>query len=215
MLNSKLFRKLGLHVPSHVITQLSIGKTGIAQTLLNNLRTCISLNSVYNHLPAIAVLPEPQPSPVIVGGPSFEDPMWYKYNLRYNFLKEQPPIVFQEQYDYYRQKRQAERALKSSKSRNKLGKSIITSKSFSNPNLRPKQSIFPPLSNNYLIDPRYDLTAAKVEIDDKNKQISDREDEVQYLRGQLKRMEVVLQSKNFKIQELLSQIDKLKPVKKF
>ena len=44
-LNSLLYSLLGLQIPSHVITQLSIGKTGIIQNFLNNLRICILMNS--------------------------------------------------------------------------------------------------------------------------------------------------------------------------
>jgi hypothetical protein len=42
----------------------------------------------------------------------------------------------------------------------------------------------------------------------------EKEDELQFLRGQLKRMEVLLQNKNAKIQELLDQIEKNKPYKR-
>jgi hypothetical protein len=41
-----------------------------------------------------------------------------------------------------------------------------------------------------------------------------KEDEVVFLRGQLKRMEILLQNKNAKIQELLDQIERQKPYKK-
>lgn len=38
MLNNKVFRRIGLNLPNHVMTQLSISKTGIAQSFLYNLR---------------------------------------------------------------------------------------------------------------------------------------------------------------------------------
>jgi hypothetical protein len=41
-----------------------------------------------------------------------------------------------------------------------------------------------------------------------------KEDEVVFLRGQLKRMEILLQNKNAKIQELLDQIERTKPYKR-
>ena len=41
-----------------------------------------------------------------------------------------------------------------------------------------------------------------------------KEDEVLFLRGQLKRMEILLQNKNAKIQELMDQIERNKPYRK-
>ena len=37
-LTARVLRKVGLNIPLHVITQLSICKTGVAQSLLFNLR---------------------------------------------------------------------------------------------------------------------------------------------------------------------------------
>jgi hypothetical protein len=49
-----------------------------------------------------------------------------------------------------------------------------------------------------------------MQLDEKNSQIIEKEDEVQFLKGQLKRMEILLQSKNSKIQELLDLLEKEK-----
>ena len=89
-----------------------------------------------------------------------DDPMWYKYNLRYNLMKGQNPGMYPEEYDFYWQKKQAERVLKSGKSR-KLN--YNTSKSFSNPNIRPK--VLPPIINPYVNAPAVGLAAAKLELD--------------------------------------------------
>lgn len=184
-------------MPSHVITQLSIAKTGVAQIFLYNLRTCLTLYGANTHPIAPVVLANTSPLPPVLVRPSlYEDPLFLKYNLRYNYLKDKPPLMFQSELDYYWQKKQAERALKSDKSR-------------SYPNLQP--AILPPLSYRA---PIADLAAAKIELDDKNQAILDKDDEIQFLKGQLKRMEVLLNNKNSKIQDLTSQLEKFKPVKR-
>ena len=49
---------------------------------------------------------------------------------------------------------------------------------------------------------------------DKTQRMVQKEDEVIFLRGQLKRMEILLQNKNAKIQELMDQVERQKPYKK-
>lgn len=104
-LNQRVFRRIGLNVPSHVITQLSIAKSGTAQILLYNLRTCITLSGANTSTKPMTVIAEPMIATTsYVVRPNYDPGMWYKYNMRHNLLKRPIPIGFQDEFEYYRQK---------------------------------------------------------------------------------------------------------------
>jgi hypothetical protein len=194
------------------MTQLSIAKTGTAQLLAYNIRVCLTLSGAYtNVLPVIAKPTASVLSDPIIRPGYYNDPMWYKYNLRYSLLNGQSPGIYPDEYEYYWQKRQADRVLKYDKAKLTGHQNInSTIKSFSHPNVRGGK--LPALTPGPFLAPvdvsKMGMTAAQVELDDKNKKIHAIEDEVQYLRGQLKRMEVLLQNKNAKIQEMQMEIEK-------
>jgi hypothetical protein len=178
----------------------------------------LTLSGAYtNVLPLVAKPPASVLSDPIVRPVYYNDPMWYKYNLRYSLLHGQSPGIYPDEYEYYWQKRQADRVLKYDKAKLTGHQNVnATIKSFSHPNIRPGAKVpggkLPALTPGPFLAPaavsKMGITAAQVELDDKNKKIHAIEDEVQYLRGQLKRMEVLLQNKNAKIQELQMEIDK-------
>lgn len=218
-LNTHLFSKIGLNVPAHVITQLCISKTGIAQQFLYNLRAILTLNGANTGVMPIPVYTEPGP-PVLMRPPasqtqnSYEE-QWYQNNGRQNLLRDYLPLanVYKDEYDYYWQKKQAERVIKSDKAK-QLPKAQPP-KSFSLPLLKnPPPVIGPPMNPPYLLAAQpitqVGLAAAKMQLDEKTTQIIEKEDEVHFLKAQLKRMEVLLQSKNAKIQELLDLLEKEK-----
>jgi hypothetical protein len=199
-----VFRKIGLNLPTHVMTQLSIAKSSIAQIFLYNLRASLILAGANTSLKPMPLYPDPIHRAITPYVDPYYDP--YLYGTK--------PYGYRDEFDYYWSKRQTDRALKSARGLSLDRNLVATPKSFSHPSLRPRgSSVFPPLVNPYAYVPpqsRIGMTAAKMEIDDRNQQINEKQDEVQFLKGQLKRMEVLLQTKNYKIQELQIQIDKLK-----
>lgn len=212
-----MFRKIGMNIPTHVMTQLSIAKTGIAQIFLNNLRTCLTLfgaNTLVRPLPVYpATLPQVDP--------------WYRYQYVNGRRVVGPNYTFPDDYEYYWQKKQAQRALKSARKSIvpgaiPTGTIVVPPKAVSDPTLRSRSrgSVFPPLGSTAYLPPNTPFSviappplpantrlgaasrlgaAAKLELDEKNQMLYDKTDEVQFLRGQLKRMEIVLQNKNFKV----------------
>lgn len=232
-LNQKVFRKIGLNVPSHTITQLSIAKNGVAQIFLNNLRACLSLSGAnpvaFNKVATPTTPLTLTPRQAIVTTPVYPDPMWYKYQLRYNLMNQQPPpidAIYPNEYEYYWQKKQAERLSRSldrSKASDKaldrarkLGHgTLIDSNIYGSTNtakqLASNRLYLPPLqqpyaslplpiaSNNYTTYQTYDP---------KTKQYINAPAEIQDLKEQLRRMEILLQNKNARIQELLAQLEK-------
>lgn len=127
--------------------------------------------------------------------------------------------VYKDEYDYYWQKKQAERVVKSDKA-NHLPKSNSMKGQPNNgrislPLLKNPPALVAPPINSYIVAAapppiHLDLAAARIQLDEKTSQIIEKDDEVQFLKGQLRRMEVLLQSKNAKIQELLDLLDKEK-----
>ncbi|CAF0724393.1 unnamed protein product [Brachionus calyciflorus] len=206
-LNSKVLKIIGLNIPKHVITQLSIAKTGVAPILLYNLRACITLFGANTN-----IIP-PLHLPVLVRPPVYEDPLWAKYNLRLNLLGEGPKFIHPNEYEYLWNKKQIERAIKSDR-----GKQLPLISPTESGSSSSRLAITKKLTKNpYLISPAISdlsLTAAKLELDDKTKQISAKDDELLMLKEKLKRMEVLLNTKNAKIQELTTRVEKLQPVKK-
>lgn len=219
-MNTHLFSKIGLLTPPHVITQLCISKTGVAQQFLYNLRAILTLNGANTGVMPVPVYTEPGP-PIVMRQPghvmqnSYEE-QWYQNNGRQNLLREHLPLanVYKDEYDYYWQKKQTERVVKSDKTK-QLPKTQQP-KSFSLPLLKhPPQLVAGPING-----PQYmlagppihhvGLAAAKLQLDEKTSQIIEKDDEVHFLKGQLKRMEVLLQSKNAKIQELLDMLEREK-----
>lgn len=202
-----MFKLIGLNIPKHVITQLSIGKTGVAPTFLYNLRACLTLfGANTNIIPQLSL-------PVIVRPPIFEDQLWLKYNLRYNLLQESPKYLYPNEYDFLWQKKQAERLMKTERA----PKLPLISPTDSRNNSSPRPAILKLPKNPYFLTPtvsEVNLTAAKLELDDKTKTINQKEDELQSLKDKLKRMEVLISNKNARIQELTSRVEKMQPVKK-
>ena len=237
-----------MNIPTHVMTQLSIAKTGIAQIMLNNLRTCLTLfgaNTLINPLPVYAgpttvVVPPPMTPSLVRLKPGMSidgmstnalDP-WYRYPYAaYAGRRLVNGTYLPDEYEYYWQKKQAERALKSARRKSIVAPGAVAGttvvvpppKAISNPSLM-RASIFPPVVTTtnpaaYLppatpytivqpppLAPASRLgdasrlgAAAKLELNEKNQMIYDKQDEVQFLKGQLKRMEIVLQNKNFKV----------------
>lgn len=212
-----MFSKLGLSVPPHVVTQLCISKTGVAQQFLYNLRAILTLNGANTGVMPVPVYSEQAP-PILmrptqqVMHNSYEE-QWYQNNGRQNLIREHLPLtnVYKDEYDYYWQKKQAERVIKSDKTK-QLPKAQQP-KTFSLPLLKnPPPVIGPPINPPYLLATQpithVGIAAAKMQLDEKITQISEKEDEVHFLKAQLKRMEVLLQNKNAKIQELLDLLDK-------
>ena len=163
--------------------------------------------------------------------PIYPDPMWYKYNLRYNLLNEPAPnlqAIYPSEYEYYWQKRQADRINRSldnkggSEKTKKIGHGVILdSNSFTAPvggggGGGNTTSRLPPLSNQYTVS---SLPIANInsysKYDPKTKSYMSAPAEIQDLKDQLRRMELILQSKNARIQELLAQVEKQKPYKKY
>jgi hypothetical protein len=235
-MNKTVFRRIGLNVPSHIITQLSIAKTGVIQIFLNNLRSCISLSGANIDKP-IFLLPDSRPAAIYhVPPPVYDsDSLWYKYNLRHHLLTSErnphPAVAayHSDDFDYQWQKKQAQRVLKQNKA-NSVGEKYAT-KSLSHPEIQKANinralantpgaalTILPPLTtvqplnrNPFVPAPAFNrmgLAAAKIELDNKNEQILEKEDEVLFLKGQLKRMETLVQKKNARIQDLLMQLER-------
>ena len=226
-MNTKVFQKIGLNVPSHVITQISIGKTGVIQIFLNNLRSCIALSGANLDKPILLMQ---EPRALLTVPAIYEDPLWYKYNLRHHLLTNNPQTSrinpYPDDFEYQWQKKQAQRVLKQGKMNN-VGEKYAT-KSYSHPDINKKPTlvqtnggitVLPPITSqvNSVMNPfvpappfhRMGLAAAKIELDNKNEQILEKEDEVLFLKGQLKRMEALVQKKNARIQDLLMQMERL------
>jgi len=223
-LNAHLFSKIGLSIPPHVMTQLCISKTGIAQIFLYNLRAILTLNGANTGAIPVPVFRDP---PVIMRAPppllasSYEEMNWPTQNGRQQLSQIPLTNVYKDEYDYYWQKKQAERVVKSDKTRllpkSNSMKGPSNNGRISLPVLKnpPGATLMapPPISSYIVAAPppiHLDLAAAKLQLDEKTTQIFEKEDEVQFLRGQLKRMEILLQNKNAKIQELLDLLDKEK-----
>ena len=229
-MNSHLFSKIGLGIPPHVMTQLCISKTGIAQLFLYNLRAILTLNGANTGALPVPVFREP---PVIMRAPppilasSYEEINWPTQSFQQNGrqLQQLPQIpltnVYKDEYDYYWQKKQAERVVKSDKARLLPKSNSMKGQSnngrISLPFLKNPPGatlVAPPPINSYIVAApppiHLDLAAAKLQLDEKTSQIIEKDDEVHFLKGQLRRMEILLQNKNAKIQELLDLLDKEK-----
>lgn len=196
-----------MNIPKHVITQLSICKTGIAPVFLFNLRASLTLFGANTNIgPSVHI-------PLVPRQPLQDESAWVKYNMRNNMMKESPKLINQNEYDYLWQKKQVERVIKSDKVKNLPTKSPNES----GQNL-VKQSSLPKLPRNpYRLSPsisEVNLTAAKLEIDDQKKLIIEKEEELRLLKEKIKRMETLITNKNSKIQELTLRIEKLEPLKK-
>ncbi len=191
----------------------------MAQQFLYNLRAVLTLNGANTGVMPVPVYREPAP-PILIRAPppvsnSYDQDPWYQSNGRQNLLREQQQFanVYKDEYDYYWQKKQAERVVKSDKAK-QLPKTQPP-KSFSLPLLKNPSLlavpplIGPPISSFAVVAPQLSIQT-KMQLDEKNSQIIEKEDEVQFLKGQLKRMEILLQSKNSKIQELLDLLEKEK-----
>lgn len=195
-----------MNIPKHVITQLSICKTGIAPVFLYNLRACLTLFGANTNMIPPIQFPLINRPPL----PLQDDPAWIKYNLRNSIAKESPKIVNQNEYDILWQKKQIERVIKSDKVKHLPTKPLNENQT--------KLTSLPKLPRNpYRLSPsisEVNLTAAKLEIDDQRKMIIEKEEEVRILKEKIKRMETLISSKNYKIQELTLRVEKLQPYRK-
>jgi hypothetical protein len=217
MLNVKVFRRIGLIVPSHMATQLAIGKTGIAQILLSNLRACLMAAGANTFdIRSKSVMTSrhpgrPPPAPRRRAGPGGPQGPPSIHNtprggpgpgmaghagiaaLAGIVGGPQRPggqYVYNDDYEYMFHQKQNARAMNGNRP---------VPKSISNPNLMPpvnRNVGFLPAINNNKRPPR--MNNGVMDIADTN--------EVQYLRSQVKRMEALLQAKNAKIQDLQSEL---------
>ncbi len=186
-LNAKLFRKIGLVVPKHMATQLSICKTGIAQILLSNLRACLTMAgaNTYNvNSRSISVMDRSRPRAILAGNS----------NRRINGAN--TPYIYADEYEYYWHQKQTARAIRDPRSR-----APPPQKSFSHPNINSKGVMLPPINR---------VVASRMQTD---RDYNNSED-IDYLKGQLRRMEILLQSKNAKIHDLSDQLNRLRKPKR-
>ena len=182
-------------------TQLSICKTGIAQILLSNLRACLTMAGANTYDASSKSMISPQ----MRGGAQF-------YGMRGagdgggggvggggrgmgaprgGRGPRMLPLVYNDEFDYYWQQKQAARAMNARNG----GRTVIISrataardpKSFSDPNLMMK-------SGNFFV-PTFLPPASRIQQNYKS-------GEMDTLRNQVKRMEMLLQAKNSKIHEL-------------
>ena len=195
-----------MNIPKHVVTQLSICKTGIAPVFLYNLRACLTLFGANTNMIPPVQFPLINRPPL----PVKDESAWVKYNIRNSLVKESPKMIHPNEYDFLWQKKQTERVIKSNKIQN------LPSKPFNE--TQTKRPSLPKLPRNpYRLSPsisEVNLTAAKLEIDDQRKMIIEKEEEVRTLKEKIKRMETLISSKNYKIQELTLRVEKLQPYKK-
>jgi hypothetical protein len=136
------------------------------------------------------------------------DPYYYKYNM----LAPTDPIYKYADMDLYFYRKQAlqdQARVQLSKSatlrqgRKKVGNSKSPASSYAAANTLPP-----------LIVDRNTNNISKIELEEKTQEVLVKDEEVQTLKAKLKRMEHLLGLKDARIQDLQSQLDKLKPNKR-
>lgn len=236
LLNSEIFEKVGLTVPSHVLTQLSISKSGIAQIFLYNLRMSLALTGAQTQLfPPPQFLLDPRLNgasyPVHSNAKSFMyNPLWALGQKGHPLPYIYPPYGMP-QAEYEAAYLKATGVKPGSQSNRSNGSQANGSQSNrgSNQMQSPSQKSFassngdksnakngkaalPPVNPFVpypVVNASVSLNQTKSELNEKTKKLQEKEDEVNELKAQMKRMEQMVQNKNSKIQELNLQIEKL------
>ena len=216
LLGVDIFERLGLTVPTHVMTQLAIAKPGIAQIFLYNLRMCLAVTGANTQLLPPGYLLDPRAMPPNAYPHMHHDPyqhmynpLWYNQNLRKNTQIPQLPYIYPTLNEFENWQLQTDRTkatkqtkLTSPGSSPKVGSP--STKQFSNSNMKAMSKAATGLPNLAA-----SLSQSKLELDEKNKRLQEKDDEIQELKAQMKRMEQLVQAKAAKIQELTQQIEKM------
>jgi hypothetical protein len=225
LLNGKVFIRLGLSVPEHIMTQLSIAKAGIIEVFLYNLRESIRAMMLYRDDPLATRLPGLHPlhalHPLNPIHPGLHPPLpgtvrgLYdpRYMYKYNMLNPTDPLYKYADLDlhFYRKQilqDQARLGLKSGSLKTNRKNSKVPNSKSPGPGYADNNTLPPLLTN------RAANNMSKIEIEEKNQEILVREEELETLRAKLKRLEHLVGLKDARIQDLSTQIDKLKPGKR-
>ena len=204
------------------MTQLSIAKAGIIEVFLYNLRESIRAMMLYRDDPLATRLPplhalnglhplHPGLHPALPGTVrSLYDP---RYMYKYNMLNPTDPLYKYADLDlhFYRKQLlqdQARVGLKSGTLKNRRNSKNPNSKS-PGPSGYAENNTLPPLLSN-----RAANNVSKIELEEKTQEILVREEEIETLKAKLKRLEHLLGLKDARIQDLSTQVDKLRPGKR-
>lgn len=228
LLNSEVFDKIGLTVPSHVLTQLSIAKTGIAQAFLFNLRMSLALTGAQTQLfPPPTFMYDPRLNgasyPVHGNAQSFMfgNPLWNQKNMSLPYIF--PPHSMKPgEYEAAMAKAAKNFNGKSPNPTNGRSPTINghskmespSQKSFASQNGKGrggKNEAVVPLP---AVNSSVSINQTKSELYEKTKKLEEKESEVNDLKAQIKRMEEMVKTKNSKIQELTLQVEKLNKASK-
>lgn len=226
LINSEIFNAIGLTVPSHVLAQLSISKSGIAQSFLFNLRMSLALTGAQTNLfPPPQFLQDPRlngmaypihPQAHVGMGMNGMNPYQHMYNPLWAMhgQKGGPMGPFMQQNNNEEEGKGGKNGKSpstnggGSSSRKTLGSSTDKGGNASKVNGMGPFVPYPAAISSV------SLNQAKSELNDKNKKLQDKEEEVNDLKAQMKRMDEMVKLKNSKIQDLTSQVEKMNNGKK-
>lgn len=187
------------------MTQLSIAKPGIVEVFLFNLRESVRQMMFYRDMdPRLGTIRSLY---------STQDPQWYKYNM---LAPTDPMFKYADMDLYFHRKQmvqdQARLNLVKSASIKGGRKKASTSKS---PALGYSLNMAGGTTLPPLITDRGTANVSKLDLEEKQQEVLAKEEEVQTLRAKLKRLEHLLSLKDARIQDLQTQVDKLKPGKRY
>lgn len=228
LLNSEIFDKIGLTVPSHVLTQLSISKSGIAQAFLFNLRMSLALTGAQTQLfppPHFMYDPRLNGASYPVHGQAqsylFNPYQANAKNMALPYLYP-PPFVNNgmKPGDYEAAMAKAAKSFNANTPNLSPGRSPTlggkgkmdspSQKSLVSQNGKGKGGKNEPFVPLPAVNASVSISQTKSELYEKTKKLEDKEAEVNELKAQMKRMEEMVKAKNSKIQELTSQVEKMK-----
>lgn len=233
LLNSEVFDRIGLTVPSHVLTQLCISKSGIAQSFLFNLRMSLALTGAQTNL---------FPPPQFLQDPRLNDPKTQTghglaypihphahvnpYHHMYNPLWMNPkglPYLYPPEEGGKTPRSSTNGTDRTPKDKSGQPMHSPSTKSFASttngdrPTRGGGKGALPPVKEPFVPMPMANasvsLAQAKSDLNEKSKKLQEKEEEVIELKEKMKRMDQMVQSKNSKIQELTDQIEKMNKTK--